>query len=187
MGCAIIGQTADLAPADKRLYAVRDITATVESIPLIAASILSKKLAAGLEGLAMDVKTGSGAFMTDPANARVLARTLVGIGKGAGLPVTALLTDMDEVLSTTVGHALEIAESVSYLTGGPRDPRLHEVTIALAAEMLCLGKLVSSLDEGRAKVQDALDSGRAADYFARMVTALVGLAERLSGEVRHLS
>lgn len=175
VGCAIIGQTADLAPADRRLYAVRDVTATVESIPLIASSILSKKLAAGLGGLVMDVKTGSGAFMADAARARELAETLVSIGLGAGLPVTALITDMDEVLGTTVGHALEIAEAVAYLTGnGPRDKRLHEVTIALAAEMLLLGGLVPNLEEGRDEAQQALDSGRATEAFSRMVAALGG-------------
>ena len=173
-GCAIIGQTADLAPADRRLYAVRDVTATVESIPLIAASILSKKLAAGLEGLVMDVKSGSGAFIADPAAARMLARTLVGIGHGAGLPITALLTDMDEVLGGTVGHALEMDEAVAYLTGGPRDARLHEVTLALAGEMLCLGKLAATPEEGQAKAQGALDSSAAAEHFSRMVTALGG-------------
>jgi thymidine phosphorylase len=180
VGCAIIGQTADLAPADRRLYAVRDVTATVESIPLISASILSKKLAAGLEGLAMDVKTGSGAFMADPAKARMLAKTLVGIGHGAGLPITALLTDMDEVLGTTVGHALEMDEAVAYLTGGPRDARLHDVTVALAAEMLCLGKLAASVEEGRAKAQACLDDGRAAEFFSRMVTALGGPSDYLA-------
>lgn len=178
-GCAIIGQTADLAPADRRLYSIRDVTASVESIPLISASILSKKLAAGLEGLAMDVKTGSGAFMDDPAKARMLAKTLVGIGHSAGLPITALLTDMDEVLGTTVGHALEMNETVSYLKGEARDPRLHEVTLALAAEMLLLGKLVSSVEEGRAKAQAALDGGKTAEYFSRMVTALGGPSDYL--------
>jgi thymidine phosphorylase len=184
VGCAIIGQTADLAPADRRLYAVRDVTATVESIPLISASILSKKLAAGLSGLVMDVKTGSGAFMTDPKDARELAETLVSIGQGASLPITALITDMDEVLGTTAGHALEMLESVNYLTGtGPRDKRLHAVTIELAAEMLLLGGLVPNLDEGREEAQLALDSGRAADVFARMVAALGGppdFVDRLS-------
>jgi thymidine phosphorylase len=173
-GCAIIGQTAELAPADRRLYAVRDITATVESIPLIASSILSKKLAAGLEGLVMDVKTGSGAFMTDPAMARVLAKTLVSIGNGAGLPVTALLTDMDEVLGTTVGHVLEMDEVVAYLTGGVRDRRLHEVTLTLAAEMLLLGGLAADIAEGWAKALAVLDNGRAAEVFSHMVAALGG-------------
>jgi thymidine phosphorylase len=118
--------------------------------------------------------------MDDPAKARMLAKTLVGIGHGAGLPITALLTDMDEVLGTTVGHALEMDEAVSYLTaGGPRDARLHEVTIALAAEMLCLGKLASSVEEGRAKAQASLDSGKAAEYFSRMVTARGGPSDYL--------
>ena len=184
-GCAIIGQTADLAPADRRLYSIRDVTASVESIPLISASILSKKLAAGLEGLAMDVKTGSGAFMDDPAKARMLAKTLVGIGHGAGLPITALLTDMDEVLGTTVGHALEMDEAVAYLTGGPRDPRLHDITLALVAEMLCLGKLAGSVEEGRAKAQASLDSGKAAEYFDRMVVALGGPVGYLANYARY--
>jgi thymidine phosphorylase len=179
VGCAVIGQTADLAPADRRLYAIRDVTATVESIPLISASILSKKLAAGLEGLVMDVKTGSGAFMDDPAKARMLAKTLVGIGQGAGLPITALLTDMDEVLGTTVGHALEMDETVAYLTGGPREARLHECSLALVSEMLLLGRLVGSVEEGRAKAQASLDNGSAAEFFSRMVAALGGPSDYL--------
>ena len=178
VGCAIIGQTADLAPADRRLYAVRDVTATVESIPLIAGSILSKKLAAGLGGLVMDVKTGSGAFMSDPKDARELAQALVSIGQGAGLPITALITDMDEVLGTTAGHSLEMLESIAFLTGsGPRDKRLHEVTIELAAEMLLIGGLVPNLEEGRDEAQQALDSGRATEVFSRMVVALGGPAD----------
>jgi thymidine phosphorylase len=174
VGCAIIGQTADLAPADRRLYAVRDVTATVESIPLISASILSKKLAAGLQGLAMDVKTGSGAFMADADDAKELAQTLVSIGAGAGLPITALLTDMDSVLGATAGHTLEMIETLDYLVGRRRDPRLHEITVALAAEMLLLGKLVPNLEEGREEAQLALDSGRAVEVFGRMVAALGG-------------
>jgi thymidine phosphorylase len=187
VGCAIIGQTADLAPADRRLYAVRDVTATVESIPLISASILSKKLAAGLQGLAMDVKTGSGAFMTNAAKARELAQTLVSIGWGAGLSITALLTDMDEVLGGTVGHALEMEEAVAYLTGGLRDPRLHAVTMALTAEVLLLGKLVSSLEEGLARAEAVLSSGRVADCFARMVAALGGPADFLEKSESYLA
>ena len=175
VGCAIIGQTVDLAPADRRLYAVRDVTATVESIPLISASILSKKLAAGLQGLAMDVKTGSGAFMAKAEDARALAEALVSIGKGAGLPITALITDMDSVLGSTAGHTLEMIETLDYLTGkGARDARLHEVVIALAAEMLLLGGLVPNLEEGRDEAQQALDSGRATEVFSRMVAALGG-------------
>jgi thymidine phosphorylase len=185
VGCAIIGQTAELAPADKRLYAVRDVTATVESIPLISASILSKKLAAGLDGLVMDVKTGSGAFMEDPAMARILAKTLVSIGQGAGLPITALLTDMNEVLGKTVGHALEMGEVVAYLTTNQREARLHEITLALAAEMLQLGGLCASADEGRKKAQSALDDGRVAEIFSRMVAALGGPSDYLENYARY--
>jgi len=151
----------------------------VESIPLVATSIMAKKLAEGLDGLAMDVKTGSGAFFEDPAKGRMLARTMVGIGHGAGLAVAALLTDMDEVLGTGVGHALEMDEVMAYLTGGARDPRLHEVTLALAGEMLCLGRLAASAAEGRAKALAALDSGKAAEHFARMAAALGGPADYL--------
>jgi thymidine phosphorylase len=174
VGCAIIGQTADLAPADQRFYAVRDVTATVESIPLICASILSKKLAAGLQGLAMDVKCGSGAFMPDLKSARDLAESIVEIAQGARLQTVALVTDMDEVLGTTAGNALEVGEAVDYLTGSARERRLHEVTMALAGEMLALGKLAATPAEGRAKAQAALDSGAAAETFARMVAALGG-------------
>jgi thymidine phosphorylase len=187
IGCAIIGQTVDLAPADKRLYAVRDVTATVESIPLIASSILSKKLAAGLGGLVMDVKTGSGAFMADPVQARELAETLVSIGQGAGLPITALITDMNQVLGTTAGHTLEMIETLDYLAGnGPRDARLHEVVIELAAEMLLLGKLVPNIAEGRDEAMQALDSGRATEVFARMVAALGGPTDFVENSPHYL-
>jgi thymidine phosphorylase len=173
-GCAIIGQTADLAPADGRFYAIRDITATVESVPLIAASILSKKLAAGLEGLVMDVKTGSGAFMREPDAARALARAIVAIARKAGLPAVALITDMDQVLGGAVGHVLEVEEALDYLTGRRREPRLHEVTLALAGEMLALGGLAATAGKGRAKALAALESGKAAEAFSRMVAALGG-------------
>ena len=186
VGCAILGQTADLAPADQRFYAIRDVTATVESIPLICASILSKKLAAGLQGLVMDVKCGSGAFMPDLNSARELAESLVRIAQGAGLPTTAVITDMDEVLGTTVGNALEVVEAVDYLTGRRREPRLHEITIALAGEMLALGKLAPSPEAGRAKAEAALDSGAAAERFARMVAALGGPKDFLERSDNHL-
>jgi thymidine phosphorylase len=186
-GCAIIGQTDDLAPADRRLYAIRDTTGSVESIPLIVASILSKKLAAGLDGLVMDVKTGSGAFAASFEMALDLAESLVGVAVGAGLPTVALITDMDSVLGRDVGNALEVAETVAYLRDGKtREPRLHEVVMALAAEMLVLGKLAPSREEGRARAETALADGRAADRFARMVAALGGPRDFLDRADRYL-
>ena len=176
VGCAIVGQTAELAPADRRLYAVRDATGTVESIPLIVASILSKKLAAGLDGLVMDVKFGSGAFMAERAAAEELARALVEVAGGAGLPTVALLTDMDEVLGATAGNALEVREAIDYLTG-EREPRLHEATRALAASLLVQGGLAEDEDAAGAAVDRALDSGAAAERFAAMVAALGGPAD----------
>src|SRR4029079_12527683 len=127
-GCAIIGQPGDLAPADRRLYAIRDATATVESLPLIVASILSKKLAAGLDALVMDVKAGSGAFMTDADSPRELAQAIVDVAAGNGLPARALITDMDRVLGRTAGNALEVREAIDHLAGAASDPRLVEVT-----------------------------------------------------------
>ena len=176
VGCAIIGQTADLAPADRRLYAVRDVTATVESVPLITASILSKKLAAGLQGLVLDVKTGSGAFMASPEAARELAESLVQVANAAGLPTVALITAMDQPLARAAGNAVEIRAAVEHLTGR-RDARLHEVAIALGGEMLRLGGLVGSAEAGRDRIETAIGSGRAAERFARMVAALGGPAD----------
>jgi thymidine phosphorylase len=176
VGCAIVGQTAELAPADRRLYAIRDATGTVESIPLIVASILSKKLAAGLDALVMDVKFGSGAFMSARADANELALALVEVAGGAGLPTVALLTDMDEVLGTTAGNAVEVREAIDYLTGDAREERLHEVTLALAASLIEQGGLA---DDGRAAAERALDSGAAAERFAAMVAALGGPADLL--------
>ncbi len=188
VGCAIIGQTHDLAPADGRLYAVRDVTASVESIPLIVSSILSKKLAEGLDGLVMDVKCGSGAFCDTEPMARDLAESLVAVASQAGLPTIALVTDMDRVLGRQVGNALEVLEAVAYLKGeGTRDPRLHEVTMALAGEMLALGKLVPSVAAGRARAEAALDDGRAAEKFARMVAALGGPNDFLEHPARYLA
>jgi thymidine phosphorylase len=175
-GCAIVGQTAELAPADRRLYAIRDATGTVESIPLIVASILSKKLAAGLDALVMDVKFGSGAFMAAREDADALARALVDVAGGAGLPTVALLTDMDQVLGTTAGNAVEVAEAIDYLTGAAREPRLHEVTIALAASLL---EQASLAEDGRAAADRALASGAAAERFEAMVAALGGPADVL--------
>jgi thymidine phosphorylase len=185
-GCAIVGQTAELAPADRRLYAIRDATGTVESIPLIVASILSKKLAAGLDALVMDVKLGSGAFMVERADAEELARALVEVAHDAGLPTVALLTDMHEVLGTAAGNALEVREAIAYLTGEARDPRLHEVTAALAASLLVQGELASGEEAARAAVERALSSGAAAERFAAMAAALGGPADLLEAPDRHL-
>jgi thymidine phosphorylase len=173
-GCAIIGQTGDLAPADRKLYAIRDVTATVESVPLITASILSKKLAAGLNGLAMDVKAGSGAFMPTLEEARALAQSLVTVANGAGLPTAALITDMDAPLADCAGNAIETRYAIDYLTGARREARMHEVVLALGAEMLMLGRLAGSHEEAREKLEAAIATGRAAERFALMVAALGG-------------
>ena len=173
-GCAIIGQTKELAPADRRLYAIRDVTATVESIPLITASILSKKLAAGLQGLVMDVKTGSGAFMAALEDARALAASLAEVAVAAGLPTVSLITDMNEPLASAAGNAVETLHAIEHLRGDRREPRVQEVVVALGAEMLLLGGLAASLDEGRRRIEAALDSGAAAERFAQMVAALGG-------------
>ena len=186
VGCAIVGQTAELAPADRRLYGIRDVTATVESIPLISASILSKKLAAGLQGLVMDVKTGSGAFMAEEAQARELAAALARVATGAGLPTVSLVTDMDQVLGTTAGNALEVIEIVDFLTSGSRDPRLEEVTLALGVEMLLLGKVETDAASARARLRRALDDGSAAERFGRMVAALGGHRDILEDAREHL-
>jgi thymidine phosphorylase len=186
-GCAIIGQTAELAPADRRLYAIRDVTATVESVPLIVASILSKKLAAGLGVLVMDVKVGSGAFLPSLAAARDLARNLVEVANEAGLPCRALLTDMDRCLGHSAGHALEVHEAIELLTGARKEPRLLEVTLALAAELLPMGGLAVDAADARQRAERALDSGAAAERFAHMVAALGGPHDLLERPTRHLA
>jgi len=177
-GVAIIGQTGDLAPADKRFYGIRDVTATVESIPLITASILSKKLAAGLQGLVMDVKTGSGAFAATMEMASELADSIVAVANGAGLATSALITDMNQVLGHNVGNALEVAETVAYFKGD-RDVRLHAVVMSLAAEMLTLGGISADAEAGRAKAENSLADGTAAEAFARMIAGLGGPADFL--------
>ncbi|ACR67792.1 thymidine phosphorylase [Edwardsiella ictaluri] len=174
IGVAIIGQTSSLAPADKRFYATRDITATVDSIPLITASILAKKLAEGLDALVMDVKVGSGAFMPTFELSEALAQAIVGVANGAGCRTTALLTDMNQVLASSAGNALEVREAVQFLTGKARNPRLFEVTMALCVEMLISGKLAADQTEARSKLQAVLDNGRAAEIFGRMVAAQGG-------------
>jgi thymidine phosphorylase len=185
-GCAIVGQTADLAPADRRLYAVRDATGTVESIPLIVASILSKKLAAGLDALVMDVKTGSGAFMAAREDAEALARAIVEVAGGAGLPTVALITDMDEVLGSTAGNALEVREAIDALTGAGCEPRLREVTLALAGALLARAGLASDEGAGREAAEGVLESGAAAERFAAMVAGLGGPADLLEQPGEHL-
>jgi thymidine phosphorylase len=184
-GCAIIGQTASLAPADKRFYAIRDVTGTVESIPLITASILSKKLAAGLGSLVLDVKSGNGAFMDTPREAARLARGLVEVANGAGLKTTALITDMNEPLASAAGNAVEVANAVEFLTGR-RDPRLESVTLALAAEMLMSAGISSSIHDASILSHEALESGKAAEVFGRMVTALGGPADFVGNHDKYL-
>lgn len=176
-GCAIIGQTAELAPADRRLYAIRDVTATVESIPLITASILSKKLAAGLQGLVMDVKCGNGAFADTPEMALALARSLVDVANGAGLPTRAMVTDMNQVLGHACGNALEVLEAVQFLRGEHHAPRLLQVTRLLCAELLQIGGLASDEAAALQRVDNVLDDGSALLHFARMVSALGGPAD----------
>lgn len=174
VGCAIIGQTGDLAPADKRLYAVRDITATVESVPLITASILSKKLAAGLETLVLDVKVGRGAFTESVEAAETLARALVDVANGAGMRTTAVLTDMDQPLASAAGNALEVGNCLEFLSGKKRDARLYGVVMALAAEMLTQAGVAAEAEEAARQAREALDSGRAIEVFAQMVARLGG-------------
>jgi thymidine phosphorylase len=177
VGVAIIGQTAQLAPSDKRFYSIRDTTATVESVAMITGSILSKKLSAGLDALVMDVKVGSGAFMPTYEKSIELAQSIVDVGNGAGTRTSALLTGMNESLGPVAGNALEVRLAMDYLTGKSRPKRLHEVTMALCAEMLVLGKLAADELDARTKLQAALDSGEAAERFARMVAALGGPAD----------
>ena len=186
-GSAIVGATDSLAPADRRLYALRDVTGTVESLPLITASILSKKLAEGIGALVLDVKCGSGAFMATEPEATALAGSLVRVANGAGLRTVALLTDMDQALGHSVGNALEVAEAIAFLTGRARDARLAEMTLALAAEALVLGGLGADLAAARALGQRRLDDGSAAERFARSVAALGGPADLLERPDRHLA
>ncbi len=185
-GCAIIGQTPELAPADRRFYAIRDVTGTVESVPLITASILSKKIAAGLQGLVMDVKVGNGAFMQNMDRARELSRSIITTAARAGLATHAVITDMNEVLGQTAGNALEIAESVRFLRDEVREPRLEAVTLALCAEMLVLAGQESSREKAAARCEEAVSSGRAADAFGQMVAALGGPADFVDRFEEHL-
>jgi pyrimidine-nucleoside phosphorylase len=173
VGACLIGQTATLAPADKKLYALRDVTATVDCIPLIASSIMSKKMAEGIDALVLDVKVGSGAFMKTIDRARTLAQTMIGIGRSMGKKVTALLTDMDQPLGRTVGNALEVIEAVEMLRGkAPAD--YTEVTLALTAEMLVIAKVAAEETEARAKLQRVIADGSAEKKLCEIVKAQHG-------------
>jgi thymidine phosphorylase len=185
-GCAIVGQTAKLAPADRRLYAIRDATGTTESLPLLVASMLSKKLAAGLDALIMDVKVGSGAFLPDRADAEQLARAIIDVAGGNDLPAVAVLTDMDRVLGRTAGNAVEVREAIDHLTGAAQDERLREVTLALSAELLVLGGVEPDARAAYAAAERALDGGAAAERFAAMVRELGGPVELLDAPERCL-
>ncbi|GEM80144.1 thymidine phosphorylase [Vibrio superstes] len=185
-GVAIIGQTGDLAPADKRVYATRDITATVDNISLITASILSKKLAAGLDSLVMDVKVGSGAFMPTYEASEELARSIVAVANGAGTKTTAILTDMNQVLASSAGNAVEVREAVRFLTGEYRNPRLLEVTMASCCEMLVLGKLAESTEQAQEMLMTVLDNGKAAECFNKMVGGLGGPSDFVSNYNKYL-
>lgn len=186
-GCAIIGQTKTLAPADGKLYAIRDITSTVESTPLIVASILSKKLASGLDTLILDVKAGNGAFMSSFGDARKLAIKLTDVARACGLKSSALLTDMSQPLAYSAGNALEVNETIAFLKNENQNPRLKEVIIGLATEALTQGGLAETAKIAKAKINDALESGKAAEHFSKMVTALGGPSDLLENPDKHLT
>jgi len=187
VGCAIIGQTADLAPADRRFYAIRDITATVESVPLITASILSKKIAAGLDSLVMDIKIGSGAFMKTPDRARKLAESIISTAATADMKTHVLVTDMNEALGRTAGNALEIAEVIRFLRDEQRDPRLNAAVLGLTAEMLIVTGMESDRAVATQRCDDAVTSGRALEIFGKMVAALGGPADFIENSAKHLA
>ncbi|MEM9010478.1 MAG: thymidine phosphorylase [Pseudomonadota bacterium] len=187
VGCAIIGQTADLAPADRRLYAIRDVTGTVESIDLITASILSKKLAAGLGALVLDVKVGTGAFMATAEEAERLAEVLVEVAKGAGCPTAALITDMNAPLASAAGNALEVLNAVRFLKMEEVDSRLWDVTVALGGTLLALAGLAEDADAGTARLARAIEDGSAAERFGRMVAAMGGPHDFMERPEAHLT
>ena len=185
-GCAIVSANQSLAPADRRLYSVRDVTATVESVPLITASVLSKKLAADLDALVLDIKVGSGAFAVSKEAAIELGTSLVKVANQAGLPTVALLTDMNQVLGRSAGNALEVMESITFLCETQRDPRLEATTIALGSDALQLGGLASDASTAEKKLRRCLDDGSAAEHFQAMVTAQGGPAHFLENASAHL-
>ncbi len=187
LGMAIIAQTPELAPADRRLYAIRDITATVASIPLITASILSKKLAAGLDVLIMDIKVGNGAQMTNLNQASELAQSITTVANGAGVNTQAIITDMNQVLGSTAGNALEIEETVKYLTGQCCESRLHKVVVSLAQAMLINSQLAADKTSASLKIEQALSSGKAAEIFSKMINALGGPSDLLEKPWRSMT
>ena len=186
-GLAMTAQGGDLAPADARIYAVRDVTATVDSIPLIVASILSKKLAEGLDGLVLDIKTGNGAFMCKRNRARDLAANLIEVAGLAGLPCSAVITDMNQPLARSAGNALEIMEAIEFLANGYRQPRLEDVVMSLGSEMLLLGRLAENKATARLTLNSVLESGMAAESFARMVNMQGGPADLVDHPEKYLS
>jgi thymidine phosphorylase len=173
-GVAIIGQTSSLAPADKRIYSIRDVTATVESIPMISASILSKKLAEGLDTLVMDVKVGSGAFMPTYELSRELAKSIVEIGNNAGVKTNAILTDMNQCLAYSAGNGIEVKEAVEYLQNKRVNPRLHIVNMELCISALINSAMAENREKAKAMLEESLSSGRALEVFAKMVSMLGG-------------
>ncbi|MFZ6745208.1 thymidine phosphorylase [Undibacterium sp. JH2W] len=185
-GMAIIGQTADLAPADKRLYAIRDVTATVDSLPLITASILSKKFAAGLDALVMDIKCGNGAQTPALGQAQALAKNIIATANAAGMACSALITDMSQPLAPSVGNALEIREALAYLRTDTCPQRLHQTVLALGTEMLLLAGLADNVLEAQVRLLDALHSGKAAQVFERSCAALGGPADLLDNYASYL-
>ncbi|MCC5452202.1 thymidine phosphorylase [Rheinheimera sp. UJ51] len=187
LGCVIVGQSSELAPADRRLYGIRDVTATVESIPLITASILSKKLSEGLDVLVMDVKVGNGAIMATADDAAALANSIVNTATGAGVATRALITDMNQILGATAGNALEVMETLDYLTGKYREPRLHQLTLELGANMLVLGKVYADKAAAVAALEHSLSSGKAAEIFAKMVSAMGGPADLFEKPAQYLA
>jgi thymidine phosphorylase len=187
VGCCIIGQTEDLAPADRRFYSIRDVTATVESVPLITASVLAKKVAAGLDYLVMDVKVGNGAFMESMEQAVAMVNSIIATAAAANLKTHGLITDMNEVLGSTAGNALEIGETIRFLRNEERDPRLNEVVMALCAEMVYLSGIDSSRDAALGRCEEAVTSGRAAEIFARMVTVMGGPSDLMERYENHLA
>ena len=187
VGCAIIGQTSNLAPADQRFYATRDVTATVESIDLITASILSKKLASGLDALVMDIKTGNGAFAANYKMAQELAQSIANVSSNSGVPTSCLITDMDQVLGRSVGNAIEVIECIDFLKEPHNaDQRLLELTLELSAYMLQLSGLEPDLDSARSKSKISLESGKVASIFGKMISELGGPTDIIENPEKHL-